>query len=249
MRHNIRIAFAVLVAAGGAGVGVWTMWRGSNANDAVPVVLSSPDFQPTDAIRTETRPDARSIDQHLEALRDAIVRTAADASLLDSFAYDDLERLASRVSERVRAILEGDANRVRELALEDGAIGFPDASALDPQGLAVAERWPDVWRMAPLNVDGVAVRPLRGAAAEESAQQFTGIRSRSILRARFPTPPNDAMVIEVAIPMRPRKHESSSRGAPVYVGVAYQWDRANERWIGCNISVYSDYVVQAPPPM
>ncbi|TVQ63319.1 MAG: hypothetical protein EA379_04170 [Phycisphaerales bacterium] len=195
------------------------------------------------------RPNESTLNTLIEGLQDRVASLASA-----EFASQDLpphaaDELASLVGKRVRAILTGDAERIRSMAMEVGAIEIPNPNDLPPERLAIVSTWPTVWRMAHISVDDVVVRRLLFGETPEALSQRTRTTSRSSLRARYPAPAPDALVYEVALPMRPMNNQMTGRGAPVYVGISHQWDRASGRWIGHNLTVYSDMVVHAPPPM
>ena len=248
MKPRNSLILAAAIAAVGVTIAFRAIHRGAPRQESI-VSLTPPGFTPFATIRTDVRPTENTLDTLIDRLKDRVASLASA-----EFASQDLpphaaDELASLVAERVRAILTGDADRIRSIAVESGALHIPDPSDLTPERFAIVSKWSTVWRMAHVSIDDVAVRRLLFDESPEALRQRARTTSRSALRARYPAPAPDALVYEVAVPMRPLNNQAAGRGGPVYVGISHQWDRAGERWIGHNLTVYSDDVVIAPPPM
>jgi hypothetical protein len=185
-----------------------------------------------------------------ESLATSIRRGAEQLNGLSSEATDDLvSRASGRIVATVMAMDPSGLERCRE---NDGAIDLTMTRSENlSAGLLPFVGWAELWDGSRAAISQIVVRTLPSMNEEDLLPYQSTIIGRSPLNARYPQASDNAVIVEVAIPLSISRMKNVGGSEVIYWGISYWYDEHAARWYPVDAITYAGDDSRAifPAPM
>jgi len=249
---HLKVLFAVAILALGA-VMLWIAVSSSRRSAPPPPETESSERASPEApaphphlltsaeMTFDARPTEATVDEVAEDAAERLI-DLAESSLEGAASLDSarLYALAGAYERHLAAILSGDRDRWLAFIDSTGAAWASDADRPTREDVAAAQ----AFRLAPISIADLALRPLHLAGEEVEHPFFAGGRLRPRLRGPYPAPADLASeridVYEVILPAQVSSPRDSADGQKLNLAIAYWWSRERSRWIPFDMTAYKD---------